>query len=296
MVNSNPETVSTDFDISDKLYFEPLTLEDVLEIVQCEQPLGVVVQLGGQTPLRLARGLEAAGVTILGTSPDAIDMAEDRGRFEAIARELGVPQPPSGTAHVGRRGGRGGGAGRLSRCWCAPRYVLGGRAMEIVYDERSLRELLRDARRGWRRSIPVLIDRFLEDAFEADVDAIGDGTRCVIGGVMQHIEDAGIHSGDSACVLPPYLITEAAGRGDARSTPAPSPSALGVVGLINVQYAIKNGVVYVLEVNPRGSRTVPFVVQDHRRAARQPGRGGDGGEDARRARASTTTWSSLTSR
>jgi carbamoyl-phosphate synthase large subunit len=256
MVNSNPETVSTDFDISDALYFEPLTLEDVLEIVAVERPLGVVVQLGGQTPLRLARALEAAGVRILGTSPEAIDLAEDRGRFEAVTRELGVQQPPSGTAQsvdeavaVASRVGY--------PVLVRPSYVLGGRAMEIVYDDASLRSYFARAARVAPEH-PVLIDRFLEDAFEADVDAIADGTRCVIGGVMQHIEDAGIHSGDSACVLPPYLITEAQVEEMRQHTRA-FALRLGVVGLINVQYAIKNGIVHVLEVNPRGSRTVPFV-------------------------------------
>ncbi len=256
MVNSNPETVSTDFDISDVLYFEPLTLEDVLEIVHLEQPLGVVVQLGGQTPLRLARGLEREGVRILGTSPEAIDLAEDRGRFEALARELGVTQPPSGMAMsvdeavaVAERVGY--------PVLVRPSYVLGGRAMEIVYDEPSLRSyFIRAARVAPEH--PVLIDRFLEDAFEADVDAISDGTRCVIGGVMQHIEDAGIHSGDSACVLPPYLITEAEVSRMREHTRA-FALRLGVVGLLNVQYAIRDGIVYVLEVNPRASRTVPFV-------------------------------------
>ena len=256
MVNSNPETVSTDFDISDALYFEPLTLEDVLEIVHVEQPIGVVVQLGGQTPLRLARGLEREGVRILGTSPEAIDLAEDRGRFEAISRELGVAQPPSGVAFsvdeavaVAARVGY--------PVLVRPSYVLGGRAMEICYDDASLRSYFARAARVAPEH-PVLIDSFLEDAFEADVDAISDGTRCVIGGVMQHIEDAGIHSGDSACVLPPYLITEAQVDEMRRYTRA-FAERLGVVGLLNVQYAIKGGIVYVLEVNPRGSRTIPFV-------------------------------------
>jgi carbamoyl-phosphate synthase large subunit len=256
MVNSNPETVSTDFDISDALYFEPLTLEDVLEIVHVEQPIGVVVQLGGQTPLRLARGLEREGVRILGTSPEAIDLAEDRGRFEAISRELGVAQPPSGVAFsvdeavaVAARVGY--------PVLVRPSYVLGGRAMEICYDDASLRSYFARAARVAPEH-PVLIDSFLEDAFEADVDAISDGTRCVIGGVMQHIEDAGIHSGDSACVLPPYLITEAQVEEMRRHTRA-FAERLGVVGLLNVQYAIKGGIVYVLEVNPRGSRTIPFV-------------------------------------
>ncbi|HEU4588031.1 MAG TPA: carbamoyl-phosphate synthase large subunit [Gemmatimonadales bacterium] len=256
MVNSNPETVSTDFDISDALYFEPLTLEDVLEIVQLEKPIGVVVQLGGQTPLRLARALEREGVRILGTSPDAIDAAEDRKRFEALARELGVAQPPSGTATSVEEAVAV--AARVGYpALVRPSYVLGGRAMEIVYDEASLRSYFTRAARVAPEH-PVLIDRFLEDAFEADVDAIADGTRCVIGGVMQHIEDAGIHSGDSACVLPPYLITDAQVEEMRRHTRA-FAERLGVVGLINVQYAIKNGTVHVLEVNPRGSRTVPFV-------------------------------------
>jgi carbamoyl-phosphate synthase large subunit len=256
MVNSNPETVSTDFDISDALYFEPLTLEDVLEVVAVEQPIGVVVQLGGQTPLRLARALEREGVPILGTSPDAIDLAEDRGKFEAITRELGVAQPPSGVARsvdeavsVAARVGY--------PILVRPSYVLGGRAMEIVYDDSSLRSYFDRAVRVAPEH-PVLIDSFLEDAFEADVDAIADGTRCVIGGVMQHIEDAGIHSGDSACVLPPYLITEAQVEEMRRHTRA-FAERLGVVGLLNVQFGIKEGVVYVLEVNPRASRTVPFV-------------------------------------
>jgi carbamoyl-phosphate synthase large subunit len=256
MVNSNPETVSTDFDISDVLYFEPLTLEDVLEIVAVEQPLGVVVQLGGQTPLRLAHALEAAGVRILGTSPEAIDLAEDRGRFEAVTRELGVAQPRSGTAQSVEEAVAV--AGQVGYpVLLRPSYVLGGRAMEIVYDDASLRSYFAQAARV-APGHPVLIDSFLEDAFEADVDAIADGTRCVIGGVMQHIEDAGIHSGDSACVLPPYLITEAQVEEMRRHTRA-FALRLGVVGLINVQYAIKNGIVHVLEVNPRGSRTVPFV-------------------------------------
>nr|MBA3553399.1 carbamoyl-phosphate synthase large subunit [Gemmatimonadales bacterium] len=256
MVNSNPETVSTDFDTSDALYFEPLTLEDVLEVVHVERPLGVVVQLGGQTPLRLARALEREGVRILGTSPEAIDTAEDRGRFEALTRNLGVAQPPSGVAYsVEEAIAVAGLVGYPALV--RPSYVLGGRAMEIVYDDTSLRSYFDRAVRVAPEH-PVLIDRFLEDAFEADVDAIADGTRCVIGGVMQHIEDAGIHSGDSACVLPPYLITEEQVEEMRRHTRA-FAERLGVVGLLNVQFAIKNGIVYVLEVNPRGSRTVPFV-------------------------------------
>jgi carbamoyl-phosphate synthase large subunit len=256
MINSNPETVSTDFDISDKLYFEPLTFEDVLEITRLERPKGVVVQLGGQTPLQLTQALSRAGVPILGTSPDAIDIAEDRERFEKLADRLGVTQPPNGIARsveeavaVAQRIGY--------PVLVRPSYVLGGRAMEIVYDDGSLREYFVKAARVAPEH-PVLIDHFLEDAFEADVDAIADGTRCVIGGVMQHIEDAGVHSGDSACVLPPYLIGDRQVEEMRRHTQA-FAKALGVIGLINVQFAIKSGVVYVLEVNPRASRTVPFV-------------------------------------
>ncbi len=256
MINSNPETVSTDFDVSDKLYFEPLTLEDVLEIVEREQPMGVIVQLGGQTPLKLTRGLEAAGVKILGTSPDAIDIAEDRRRFDAIARSLGIRQPENGTAtSVEEAVAIAGGIGYpvLVR----PSYVLGGRAMQVVYDDESLRDYFERAARVSEER-PVLIDRFLEDAFEADVDAICDGDAVVIGGVMQHIEDAGIHSGDSACVLPPVRISTE-DQDIMRAHTVALARALGVVGLINVQYAIRDGEVYVLEVNPRASRTIPFV-------------------------------------
>jgi len=256
MINSNPETVSTDFDISDKLYFEPLTFEDVIEIVRWERPKGVVVQLGGQTPLRLTKPLEAAGVPILGTAPDSIDIAEDRGRFEALVDRLGITQPANGTARSVEEAVKV--AERIGfPVLVRPSYVLGGRAMEIVYDQGSLRDYFEKAARVAPEH-PVLIDRFLEDAFEGDVDALADGTRCVIGGVMQHIEDAGVHSGDSACVMPPYLIGDRQVEEMRRYTKA-FAEALGVVGLINVQYAIKDGVVYVLEVNPRGSRTVPFV-------------------------------------
>ncbi|MBK6841758.1 MAG: carbamoyl-phosphate synthase large subunit [Gemmatimonadetes bacterium] len=256
MINSNPETVSTDYDTADKLYFEPLTLEDVLEIVRREQPLGVIVQLGGQTPLKLTKGLEAAGVKILGTTPDAIDIAEDRKRFEAVARAIGVRQPDAGTATsvteavtIAERIGY--------PVLVRPSYVLGGRAMQIVYDEASMRGYFESAVRVSEER-PVLVDRFLEDAYEADVDAVCDGTRVVIGGVMQHIEDAGIHSGDSACVLPPYVI-QPADIATMKAHTVALAKELGVVGLINVQFAVKDGVVYVLEVNPRGSRTIPFV-------------------------------------
>jgi carbamoyl-phosphate synthase large subunit len=256
MVNSNPETVSTDFDMSDALYFEPLTLEDVLEIVHLERPLGVVVQLGGQTPLRLARGLEAEGVPILGTSPEAIDLAEDRGRFDALARELGVDQPRNGTA-FSLQDALGKAAEIGYPVLIRPSYVLGGRAMAIVYDPESLTEFFAHAARVAPEH-PVLIDQFLEDAFEADVDAIADGERCIVGGVMQHIEDAGIHSGDSACVMPPYLITEEQ-VARMREHTRQFGLRLGVRGLMNVQYAVHGGRVYVLEVNPRASRTIPYV-------------------------------------
>jgi carbamoyl-phosphate synthase large subunit len=256
MINSNPETVSTDFDTSDKLYFEPLTLEDVLEVVQREQPIGVIVQLGGQTPLKLTKGLAAAGVRILGTSPESIDIAEDRRRFDVLARELGVAQPPNGTATSVEEAVVI--AARITYpVLVRPSFVLGGRAMQIVYDEEALRHYFAHAVRV-SEDRPVLIDAFLEDAAEADVDCLSDGTQVVIGGIMQHIEDAGVHSGDSACVLPPQLIS-AAHQDVMRQHSVAFAKALGVVGLMNVQYAIKDDVVYVIEVNPRASRTIPFV-------------------------------------
>jgi carbamoyl-phosphate synthase large subunit len=256
MVNSNPETVSTDFDISDKLYFEPLTLEDVLEIVEHEMPEGVVVQMGGQTPLRLARRLEELGVPILGTSVDSIDAAEDRRKFEDLTVRLGITTPEAGTATSlaeAMQIAHGIGYPVLVR----PSYVLGGRAMQIVYDEETLREYFARAVQASPEH-PVLLDRFLEDAFEADVDAVCDGDRVLIGGVMQHIEEAGIHSGDSACVLPPYLLRDDHIAQMRRHT-REFAEALHVVGLMNVQYAVHDGRVYVIEVNPRASRTVPFV-------------------------------------
>ncbi len=256
MVNSNPETNSTDFDVSDKLYFEPLTLEDVLEIVRLEDPLGVIVQLGGQTPLKLAGPLAALGVPILGTPVEAIDRAEDRERFEALVRELGVLQPPNGLAVSGDEAAEI--ASRIGYpVLLRPSYVLGGRGMEIVYDEPALRDYFERAV-AVSHERPVLIDRFLEDAFEADVDALCDGRDVVIGGVMQHIEEAGVHSGDSACVLPPYMLSDAQ-IAEMRETTRRFAVALGVVGLINVQFAVFEQRVYVLEVNPRASRTVPFV-------------------------------------
>jgi carbamoyl-phosphate synthase large subunit len=256
MINSNPETVSTDFDVSDKLYFEPLTLEDVLEIVHLERPVGVIVQLGGQTPLKLAKGLEALGAPILGTSVDAIDRAEDRDRFAEVCRKIGARVPDNGIATSEEQALVV--AGRIGfPVLVRPSYVLGGRAMRIIYDEESLTRYFDEAVQA-SPDHPVLIDRFLEDAFEADVDALCDGTDVVIGGIMQHIEDAGVHSGDSACVLPPYLLS-----GDAldeiRDLTRKFAIELGVVGLVNAQYAIKDDLVYVLEVNPRASRTVPFV-------------------------------------
>ncbi len=256
MINCNPETVSTDYDTADRLYFEPLTLEDVLNVIEREKPEGVIVQLGGQTPINLTRGLAAACAPIWGTPADAIDIAEDRVRFGELLRALDIPHPEWGTAQsldAARRVADRIGYPVLVR----PSYVLGGRAMEIVYDDESLAEFLNLAKAASPDG-PVLIDRYLEDAFEVDVDAIGDGTRVVIAGVMQHIEEAGIHSGDSACVLPPYKIS-AYHLSIIRDYTERLGLALGVRGLMNVQYAIKDDVAHVLEVNPRASRTVPFV-------------------------------------
>ncbi|MEC7807850.1 MAG: carbamoyl-phosphate synthase large subunit, partial [Gemmatimonadota bacterium] len=256
MINSNPETVSTDFDVSDKLYFEALTLEDVAEIIHLEKPKGVVLQLGGQTPLQLAHGLEELGARVLGTSVDAIDRAEDRDRFDEVCRKIGARTPDNGLATNEEEAVNV--AGRIGfPVLVRPSYVLGGRGMRIVYDETSLRTFFEDAIHA-SSDRPVLIDSFLEDAFEADVDALCDGTHVVIGGIMQHIEDAGVHSGDSACVLPPYLLSGAVLE-EIRELTRKFALELGVVGLLNVQYAIKDEVVYVLEVNPRASRTVPFV-------------------------------------
>jgi carbamoyl-phosphate synthase large subunit len=256
MVNCNPETVSTDYDTSDRLYFEPLTLEDVLEIVDKEKPFGVIVQFGGQTPLKLARDLEANGVPIIGTSPDMIDVAEDRERFQQLITRLGLKQPPNRTARTE------GDALRLAEeigypIVVRPSYVLGGRAMEIVHEQGALERYMREAVKVSNDS-PVLLDRFLNDATEVDVDAVSDGKRVFIGGVMEHIEQAGVHSGDSACSLPPYSLSAATER-ELRKQTVELARALSVVGLMNVQFAIQKGVVYVLEVNPRASRTVPFV-------------------------------------
>lgn len=260
MVNCNPETVSTDYDTSDRLYFEPLTLEDVLEIVDKEKPFGVIVQYGGQTPLKLALGLEAAGVPIIGTSPDMIDAAEDRERFQKLLHQLGLRQPPNTTARTQEEALSQ--AAKLGYPLVVrPSYVLGGRAMEIVHEQRDLERYMREAVKVSHDS-PVLLDRFLNDAIECDVDAICDGEQVFIGGVMEHIEQAGVHSGDSACSLPPYSLSTSTINEIKRQTTAMA-HGLKVVGLMNVQFAIqhKDGVdvIYVLEVNPRASRTVPFV-------------------------------------
>jgi carbamoyl-phosphate synthase large subunit len=264
MVNCNPETVSTDYDTSDRLYFEPVTLEDVLEIVAKEKPVGVIVQYGGQTPLKLALDLEANGVPIIGTSPDSIDIAEDRERFQKLLHALGLKQPPNRTARTEEA------ALVLAQeigypLVVRPSYVLGGRAMEIVHGDKDLERYMREAVRVSEKS-PVLLDRFLDDAIEVDVDCISDGTAVMIGGIMEHIEQAGVHSGDSACSLPPYTLPKAL-QDELRRQTTVMALALKVIGLMNVQFAIQgsvagngeNAVVYVLEVNPRASRTVPYV-------------------------------------
>ena len=256
MVNCNPETVSTDYDTSDRLYVEPLTFEDVMAIVDGEQPVGVMVQLGGQTPLKLARALEAAGVPIMGTPPEAIDRAEDRGRFGELLAELELPHAPWGVATSFGEAKEI--AGRIGYpVLVRPSYVLGGRAMEIVYDDAMLARYIETAAQV-SPAHPILIDRFLEDAIEVDVDALCDETGVYIGGVMEHIEEAGIHSGDSACVLPPHTLSRAQ-IADVIAATRKLALALGVRGLINIQFAVRGGQVFVLEANPRASRTVPFV-------------------------------------
>ena len=256
MINCNPETVSTDYDTSDRLYFEPLTLEDVLEVIRVEQPEGVIVQYGGQTPLKLARDLEAEGVRIVGTSPDSIDLAEDRERFQQLIESCGLRQPPNRTARTRADAVRHAAAIGYPIV-VRPSYVLGGRAMKIVYDEDELSRYMRQAVEVSHES-PVLLDRFLDDAIEVDVDCASDGETVLVGGVMEHIEQAGIHSGDSACSLPPAgLAADVQAR--LREQTRLLAGALGVTGLMNVQYAIKDGAIHVLEVNPRASRTVPFV-------------------------------------
>ena len=256
MVNCNPETVSTDYDTSDRLYFEPLTLEDVLEILAVEQPEGVIVQFGGQTPLKLSRALEAAGAPIIGTSPDSIDIAEDRERFQTLVRKLGLKQPANATARNEEQGVK------LARevgfpLVVRPSYVLGGRAMEVVFTEEDLRLYMSHAVRVSNDS-PVLLDRFLDVAIEVDVDAVCDGEDVLIGGIMEHIEQAGVHSGDSGCSLPPNSLNRETQK-ELREQTRKLARALNVVGLMNIQFAIQAGVIYVLEVNPRASRTVPFV-------------------------------------
>ena len=256
MVNCNPETVSTDYDTSDKLYFEPLTVEDVLNIVDCEKPRGIIVQFGGQTPLNISALLHKAGVNILGTSPDSIDRAENRKRFKALIKKLNLIQPDNGTAtsfDAARRI-----ANEISYpVVVRPSYVLGGRAMEIVYDDQELNNFMQKAMEVSGEG-PVLIDKFLEDAIEVDVDAVADGQTCIIAGIMEHIEEAGVHSGDSAMVLPPHTLSDSIIRKIKENTYALARE-LNVKGLLNIQYAVRDGVVYVLEVNPRASRTIPFV-------------------------------------
>ncbi|MFA5145911.1 MAG: carbamoyl-phosphate synthase large subunit [Candidatus Omnitrophota bacterium] len=256
MINCNPETVSTDYDTSDKLYFEPLTVEDVMNIVDLEKPVGIIVQFGGQTPLNISGALSKAGVNILGTSPDSIDIAEDRKRFQVMLKKLKLIQPDNGTATSFEEAREV--AQKISYpVVVRPSYVLGGRAMEIVYDEKGLSDYMEKAVEASPER-PILIDKFLEDAIEVDVDAIADGNRCVIGGIMEHIEEAGIHSGDSAMVLPPHTLGKDIIETIRKNTYAMAKE-LKVKGLMNVQYAVKNNIVYVLEVNPRASRTIPFV-------------------------------------
>ena len=256
MVNCNPETVSTDYDTSDRLYFEPLTFEDVMEIIDKEKPKGVIVQFGGQTPLKLARALEAAGAPIIGTSPDCIDLAEDRERFSKLVDRLGLRQPPARSAHNEQE------AVKLARevgfpLMLRPSYVLGGRAMEVVFSEDDLLGYIRNAVRV-SNAAPVLMDRFLEDAIEVDVDTLSDGQQVLVGGIMEHVEQAGVHSGDSSCSLPPNSLSEDMQQ-QIRETVTKLAKALKVVGLMNTQFAIQDGQLYILEVNPRASRTVPFV-------------------------------------
>jgi len=256
MINCNPETVSTDYDTSDRLYFEPLTLEDVLAVIEREKPQGVIVQFGGQTPLNLAMELKRNGVPIIGTAPESIDLAEDRRRFGRLLDELKIPQPRNGTALVPEEAARVAAEIGLP-VLVRPSYVLGGRAMVIAYDLETVQEYVAQAALMGPAK-PVLIDRFLEDATEVDVDALADGDDVIIGGIMEHIEEAGVHSGDSSCVLPPVTLTPAALQ-RIREYTKRLAEALQVVGLMNVQYAIQRDTVYVLEVNPRASRTVPYV-------------------------------------
>ena len=256
MVNSNPETVSTDYDISDRLYFEPLTFEDVMNIVDVEKPDGVIVQFGGQTPLNLAQRLHEAGVPIVGTSVASIELAENREKFAELVQSLKLTQPANGSARSVAE------AVKIARqigypVLARPSYVLGGRAMKIVYDEESLLKFIDEAKEV-SGGHPVLIDKFIDDAIELDVDAVSDGKETFVAGIMEHIENAGIHSGDSACVLPPTTIGEAILE-QIQETTRKIAKAINVVGLMNIQFAVKGRTLYVLEVNPRASRTVPFV-------------------------------------
>ena len=258
MVNCNPETVSTDYDISDRLYFEPVTLEDVLAIVEQEKPKGVIVQYGGQTPLKFACELEANGVPIIGTSPDAIDRAEDRERFQALLKKCDLQQPPNGTVRSREEGLR------LAKVFAyplivRPSYVLGGRAMQVVYQENELTKYMQNADEV-SSDQPLLLDHFLDQAIEVDVDAVCDGETVVIGGILEHIEQAGVHSGDSSCVMPPHSLSDQM-QSELRRQMRLMTLELGVVGLVNAQFAIRDNQIYVLEVNPRASRTVPFVAK-----------------------------------
>ena len=257
MINCNPETVSTDYDMSDRLYFEPLTFEDVMAVVEVEQPVGVIVQFGGQTPLKLAQRLHDAGVPIIGTPPDAIDQAEDREKFQQLIKKLDLKQPPNQTVRTASQAAAAAesiGFPLIVR----PSYVLGGRAMEIVHDQDELKTYMRDSVDVSEGDSPILLDKFLDQAIEVDIDAVSDGTQVVIGAIMQHIEQAGIHSGDSACSLPPYSLSPEL-QDKMREQVSRMALELGVVGLVNVQFAVQQNTIYVLEVNPRASRTVPFV-------------------------------------
>lgn len=258
MVNCNPETVSTDYDVSNRLYFEPLTLEDVLEIVRLEQPQGVIVQYGGQTPLKLTQELHRAGVPIVGTSPDAIDRAEDRARFQAVVNELGLQQPPNGIVRTVEEGLR------LAKVFAyplivRPSYVLGGRAMQVIYNEKELTRYMTNSVIV-SPTQPLLLDHFLDDAIEVDVDAVADGEQVLIAGIMEHIEQAGVHSGDSSCAIPPHSLSETL-QNSLREQMQRLAQALGVVGLVNAQFALKDDQIYILEVNPRASRTIPFLAK-----------------------------------
>ena len=258
MINCNPETVSTDYDISDRLYFEPLTIEDVYEVVLCEKPKGVIVQYGGQTPLKLASELAALGAPIIGTSPAAIERAEDRQQFQELLIKLNLKQPPNGTVRDVEEGIR------LAKVFsypiiARPSYVLGGRDMRIVYHESEMIKYLKQSTQISPKS-PLLLDHFLEDAIEVDIDAICDGTDVLIGGILEHTEQAGVHSGDSSCTFPPHSIDHAT-QDEIRTQLAAIAKELGVIGLINAQFAIQKGEIYLLEVNPRASRTIPFIAK-----------------------------------